>query len=69
MKLRRELSFWGAVVAVLTAVLAPCMGSLAANTAPAITAFNQAFAAVDQLADGGQLLSWGVPATAALVET
>jgi outer membrane lipoprotein-sorting protein len=46
-KLRRELSFWGAVVAVLTAVLAPCMGSLAANTAPAITAFNQAFAAVN----------------------
>lgn len=47
MKLQRGLSFWGAVVAVLTAVLWPCTGALAANTAPAITAFNQAFAAIN----------------------
>jgi outer membrane lipoprotein-sorting protein len=46
-KLRRELSFWSAVVAGLTALLWPCVGALAANTAPAITAFNQAFAAVN----------------------
>ncbi|MGA7356676.1 MAG: hypothetical protein WA431_17045 [Candidatus Cybelea sp.] len=47
MKLRRGLSFWGAVVAGLTALLWPSVGALAANTAPAITAFNQAFAAIN----------------------
>jgi outer membrane lipoprotein-sorting protein len=46
-KLQRRLSFWSAAVAALAAALWPAAGVLAANTAPAITAFDQAFAAIN----------------------
>jgi outer membrane lipoprotein-sorting protein len=46
-KLQRRLSFWGAAIAGFAATLGPWVCVHAANTAPAITAFDQAFAATN----------------------